>query len=216
MNKIFSKIFSKIKKLFLIIVLLVNANVALADQNQAVQDYVNTLANQVIAIVKNKSESQKSKTDQLFSLLQINFNLDWMARFVIAQNYRQLNPDQQTDYQNTYAKYFLYSYLPNLMKYTDESFKILKVLEQTPGNFTVETQILRTNGQPPISINYQVKPKTDNPEEYQVIDVVVEGVSAIMSQRSEFSSIIQQSGANDFLVKLKTKVAQLQAKSNGA
>ena len=81
---------------------------------------------------------------------------------------------------------------------------------------TVETQILRTNGQPPISINYQVKPKTDNPEEYQVIDVVVEGISAIMSQRSEFSSIVQQSGVDSFITQLKTKTAQLQAKSKGA
>ena len=210
-----NKILSKIKTLLLVATLLVNTNTAFADQNQVVKDYINTLANQVIAIVKNKSEGQQDKTDELFSLLKTNFNLNWMAKFVIAQNYRQLNSSQQIDYQNTYAKYFLYSYLPNLMKYTDESFKIIKVSEQTPGNFTVETQILR-NGQPPISINYQVKPKSGNPGEYQVIDMVVEGVSAIMSQRSEFSSVVQQSGADGFITKLKTKVVQLETKSSGA
>jgi phospholipid transport system substrate-binding protein len=211
-----NQILNKIKSLFLVVTLLINTNAALADQTQDVKNYVNTLANQVIAIVKNKSNGQQAKTDQLFSLLKTNFNLDWMAKFVIAQNYRQLNPTQQVDYQNTYAKYFLYSYLPNLMKYTDESFKINKVLEQTPGNFTVETQILRTNGQPPISINYQVKPKALSAEGYQVIDVVVEGVSAIMSQRSEFSSIVQQTGPEGFITKLKTKVSQLETKSNDA
>ncbi len=211
-----NQILNKIKKLLLVVTLLINTNAAFADQTQDVKNYINTLANQVIAIVKNKSNGQQAKTDQLFSLLKTNFNLDWMAKFVIAQNYRQLNPNQQVDYQNTYAKYFLYSYLPNLMKYTDESFKINKVLEQTPGNFTVETQILRTNGQPPISINYQVKPKALSAGGYQVIDVVVEGVSAIMSQRSEFSSIVQQTGPEGFITKLKTKVSQLETKSNDA
>lgn len=211
-----NNIFSKIKKLVLITALLVNVNIAAADQAQDVQNYITTLGDQVINIVKNKSDSKKDKTDQLFSLLQINFNLDWMAKFVIAQNYRQLSESQQADYKNSYAQYFLYSYLPNLMKYTDESFKVIKVTEQTPNNFTVETEIIRSNGQPPISINYQVKPKQDSTTEYQVIDVVVEGVSAIMSQRSEFSSIIQQSGVNAFIAQLKTKVEQLQEKSNAA
>jgi phospholipid transport system substrate-binding protein len=205
-----------IKKYALVIIFIANSHLAAADPLQNVQTYINDLANQVIDVVKNKSTSKQFKTDKIFGLLQANFNLNWMSKFVIAQNYRQLSADQKTTYQTTYGLYFLYSYLPNLMKYTDESFKIIKVLESSPGNYTVQTQILRTNGQPPISIDYQVKPKQNNPEQYQIVDVVVEGVSAIMSQRSEFSSIIQQSGMNGFLSQIQAKTQMLKNKTQNS
>ncbi len=208
-----SKIQNAIMRSVLAAIFIINVNTACADPSQQVHDYINSLANQTINIVQNKSTASQEKTDQIFLLLRNNFNLEWMAKFVLAQNYRQLSPSQKTEYQSTYAEFFLHNYLPNLMQYTDESFRILRVLESTPGSFTVETQILRSGGKAPVSINYQVKSKQENIEQYQVIDVVVEGISAIMSQRSEFASTIQQSGVDGFIIQLQNKVKVMSSKS---
>lgn len=184
---------------------------AQADQASGASDYISNIASKVIEIVKDKTISKEQKTDQLYAMLNKDFDLTWMSKFVIGKNYRSLSQDQKNQYQATYSKFFLYSYLPNLMKYSDESFHINKYYESDANSFTVETSILRTNGQPPISINYQVNYK-DN--QYKVIDIVVEGISAIMSQRSEFSSSVQQLGFDQFLLELKAKEKSLEDKSN--
>lgn len=199
-----------IRYLVLVATLSISFN-AVADEASGASDYVNDVAEKVISIVKNHSLSKSQKTDQLYVMLNADFDLTWMSKFVLGKNYRMLNDAQKDEYKAVYSKFFLYSYLPNLMKYSDESFRINKYYESEANNYTVETSIIRTNGHSPISINYQVKFKDGK---YRVIDVVVEGVSAIMSQRSEFSSSLQQSGFDQFLLELKSKEKSLEISSN--
>lgn len=205
---------NKLYRFLVITIITLNVGQAMADPMQDVDNYINTLANHVIDIVKDKATTKQAKTDQIYALLQENFNLTWMAKFVIGKNYKQLTDQQRSQYDAAYSQFFLYSYLPNLMKYNDESFKIIETYEATPGNYTVETKVIRTDGKPPILIDYQVKAKPGAAGQYQVIDVVVEGVSAIMSHRSEFASTIQQSGVDGFLQQLEEKTKALQNKSN--
>lgn len=205
---------NRLYRFLLIAVITFNIGQAAADPIQDVDNYINALANHVINIVKDEATTKQAKTDQIYILLQENFNLDWMAKFVIGKNYKQLTDQQRSKYETAYSQFFLYSYLPNLMKYNDESFKIIETYEATPGNYTVETKVIRTDGKPPILIDYQVKAKPGAAGQYQVIDVVVEGISAIMSHRSEFASTIQQSGMDGFLKQLEDKTKALQSKSN--
>lgn len=180
---------------------------------QGASNFVDKIAQQVISIVKDDKLNKNMKTDQIFKLLNDNFDLKWMSKFVIGKNYRQLSDQQKSEYQDIYGKFFLYSYLPNLMKYTNESFKIDRSNTSEDGLYTIYTAIIRDNGQEPILINYQIKEKDG---QYKVIDVIVEGVSAIMSQRSEFDSIIAQSGLDKFLVNLKAKQEQLASNKNNS
>jgi phospholipid transport system substrate-binding protein len=70
----------------------------------------------------------------------------------------------------------------------------------------VSSQVARPGGGPPIRIDWRV---TDYGGSYKINDVVVDGVSMAITERSEFASVIQRNGGSvqDLLTMLRAKTA---------
>jgi len=67
----------------------------------------------------------------------------------------------------------------------------------------VDSKVLRP-GSPPVSVAWQVETVNDKAV---VTDIIVEGISLVVSQRADFASIIRSQGGLDGLIKLlKQKV----------
>ena len=188
------------KKITLFLSIIFYFSLANAD-NGKVNGFVNTVANNVIKITSNSEYSISTKASKFRSLMDKDFNTSWMSRFALGRLYNSLDSKQKNLYLKEYQNYLLYSYLPNLLKYSNETFKITKTEQTGKRNVTVHTEILRKDGRPPIQISYVVRKNKNQPENMQIIDIVVEGISTIMSQRSEFKEITTNSGF-DHLVKL--------------
>ncbi|MEQ9115601.1 MAG: ABC transporter substrate-binding protein [Rickettsiales bacterium] len=191
------------RKLIFIAILLINT-ASLADEG--VKKFINGVADRVISVAGNKSYSKKQKAAHMMEVMKSNFNIRWMSKFVLGSSYRDLNDKQKSTYYNSYQKYLLYSYLPNLLQYSNETFRIISVKEMGKKDCTVETEIIRHNGKPPIKLSYHVKKRSNG--SYKVVDIIAEGISAILSQRSEFKEIIQQSGVNGLIDLIKNKNIQ--------
>jgi len=60
------------------------------------------------------------------------------------------------------------------------------------------------DGRPPIRVDWRVR---NGEDQLKIIDVVVEGVSMLLTQRDEFASVIQRSGGNveGLLARLRDK-----------
>lgn len=67
------------------------------------------------------------------------------------------------------------------------------------------TMVKAGNGAKPLKVDWRVRSKG---ETYTIIDVMVEGISMIMTQKSEFSSFIKSNGGelNPLLVELKKRI----------
>ncbi len=68
------------------------------------------------------------------------------------------------------------------------------------------SEIIRPNGAPPAKVDWRV---TRADGAYKITDVVVEGVSMAVTQRSEFASVIQRNGGKveGLLAMLRQKTA---------
>tara|TARA_R110002074_G_scaffold217601_2_gene387998 strand:+ start:1132 stop:1341 length:210 start_codon:yes stop_codon:yes gene_type:complete len=62
--------------------------------------------------------------------------------------------------------------------------------------------IVRPDG-PPIKLDWRVR-KTDNGE--KIVDVIIEGLSMAQTHRSEFASVVSQSGVDGLIEKLKDQI----------
>jgi phospholipid transport system substrate-binding protein len=58
----------------------------------------------------------------------------------------------------------------------------------------VSSQVLRTDGAPPAKVDWRVR--KDNAGGFKIVDIDVEGVSMLLTQREEFGSVIQRSGGD--------------------
>jgi phospholipid transport system substrate-binding protein len=71
---------------------------------------------------------------------------------------------------------------------------------------TVRTKLI-TKANTEIPIDYRMQKEGDR---WRAYDVVIEGVSLVSNYRTQFNRIIQQSGYNDLIQRLKTKQEELQ------
>jgi len=62
----------------------------------------------------------------------------------------------------------------------------------------VDTQVVRPNA-PTIDVSWQIEDFGGKPV---ITDIIIEGVSLVVSQRADFSSIIRQQGGLDGLIGL--------------
>jgi phospholipid transport system substrate-binding protein len=73
--------------------------------------------------------------------------------------------------------------------------------KQDPQDTTVRTQYLR-QGAPPLPIDFQMR-KTD--AGWKVYDITVEGVSLVLTYRSEFDAVMKQEGVDGLVKRLTEK-----------
>src|SRR6185295_10235996 len=82
------------------------------------------------------------------------------------------------------------AYSARLSNYSGEQFQVKD--EVPAGDDTmVNSQIVRPSG-PPVRVEWRVRKQSDG--SLKIVDVVVEGVSMTITQRSEFASVMQQGG----------------------
>ncbi len=177
---------------------------ARADEKTA-SDYAATIGNQALTIITSKASDAQKQSD-LEALFVKIVDTDWIAKFVIGAEWRKLKPAQQADYLQTYRKFLVKHYTSNFKEYgANTRFSVVKSHAiGGKGQYLVGMKVLR-KGEPPLNLDYRVR--EDAAKKFMAIDIIVEGVSLLATQRSEFTSVIQRDGIDKLISLLKKKSA---------
>jgi phospholipid transport system substrate-binding protein len=169
--------------------------------------FVDTVGKEAIAAMANKAETRAEMVVRFRSLLKRTFDLPLIGRFVLGRYWNQATPAQQAEYLTQFEEMVVRTYADRFASYAGETFRIASARPEGTTDAFVTTEILRPYG-PPVAVEWRVR-KRDN--RIGIIDVVVEGVSMSVTQRSEFASVIQSKGGNidGLLQALKEKNAAM-------
>jgi phospholipid transport system substrate-binding protein len=172
-------------------------------QEENVKIFIDQVAHSLINTMKNPSASTERKRQQIKTIIEQNFDVPWMAEFAIGVNYKNLSNDQMARYSAAYLNYLLNNYFPILMKYdSNDSYEILGIQKIDQKDYDAKIKLITKKSENPIMLKYRVRSKEDG---YKCLDMVVEGVSTLVSQRAEFISIVQRSGIDEFLRQLEAQ-----------
>jgi phospholipid transport system substrate-binding protein len=112
-----------------------------------------------------------------------------IGRFVLARYWRRATTDQQTEFISLMEDYFVQLYAARFKAFAGFRMSIQKAQAQSETTI-VETLIERPQG-PPVQLDWRVDCSV---EACKITDMVVQGISMVITQRSEFASVIRQSG----------------------
>ncbi len=163
--------------------------------NESVKSFASSVADHAIAIIKDASLDQTAKQTKLESLFKKSVDIPWVARFVLGKHWRLAKPEQQTAYLKNYEAFLIKNYTSRFTEYSDQDYRITKVREENSEEYLLTMELLNTN-EPNVLMDYRIM---KNGSGYKIIDIVVEGVSMITTQRSEFNSVVSRNGL-DFLI----------------
>ncbi|MFT5795859.1 MAG: phospholipid transport system substrate-binding protein [Ulvibacter sp.] len=139
---------------------------------------------------------------KLTALIEESIDFEWISRFVLGREYRKFTNEQKKEFTDLYRQFLIKTYGPKFNNYQAESYEILLVQEKK--RYSIVKSKLKINDGSEVNFAFRVK-KGKNNSQFKVIDIIVEKVSLIETQRSEFSSVIKEIGIDNFLIAMKKK-----------
>ena len=153
--------------------------------------FINALVDQALKALDNKQLTNEDRARQFRELLDHDFDMTRIARFVLGRYWNEASEQDRQQFQKLFEAYVVRGYAQRFSDYSGEKVKITGSRPEGETSTVVQSQIIRTDGAPPAKVDWRVR-KSD--AGYKIVDVDVEGVSMVVTQREEFSSVIQRSG----------------------
>jgi phospholipid transport system substrate-binding protein len=159
----------------------------LARANDAPRAVVKQLADQVVAVLKDRSLASQAKHQRIESLVYASVDFDTLSRLVLGKNWSRFSPDEQRRFEDEFKRHLSVTYGKSIDSYKNETVEITSDREEARGDWTVRSKILRGGGSDDILVDYRLR-QTDG--QWKIIDFVVEGVSLVANFRAQFQDLL--------------------------
>ena len=164
---------------------LVTLPASAADPAQLIQ----STATEVIEIIKATTPGP-ARQAAIQRVLQTNFDLPYMGQQALGANWNKASEAQRVRFLKAAESAEARAYSERFGQYGGQTLTVGKVTTRPNGLFIVDSQLSQSNGQP-IKLQWEVR---DAGQGLRITDVKVEGVSMVMTRRSDFNSYIQNNG----------------------
>jgi len=165
--------------------------------------FIDAMGSKAISFLGDASLSKEQKKAKFKTLLQDHFDMKTIGRFALGRNWRTASAAEQQEYLNLFEKMIIDVYSSRFDEYQGEKFEVRSSQDVGKNDQLVKTVIV-PNGGAEVDVHWRVRNKNGK---QQIIDVIIEGVSMSMTQRSDFSSVIQRGGGKiePLLVNLRSR-----------
>ncbi len=172
-----------------------------------VKTFVEEMGNKIINIAKEKNTSEAKIREKIINEIDIVIDSEWIAKFVLGKNYKNLNDQQKKQFISLYRDFMINTYGPKFKNYNGKKFTVNEIVKQN--NFYIaKAEFLPKDSDNAILTDFRVRKKDGK---LYILDFIAEGISLIETQRSEFNATIDSQGIEPFLKNLEEKVKKLKS-----
>ncbi|TVQ29598.1 MAG: hypothetical protein EA356_16425 [Geminicoccaceae bacterium] len=150
------------------------------------------------------------RAERLAPLIEVTFDHATMTRIACGQAWDGIEASLQGRLIRAFRAYAVASYAANFDDYSGQSFSTVAVEPSRGGRVLVKTEMVRPAGRgQPVPFVYTMH---ETAAGWQAIDVLAAGrMSELARRRSEFSTILARSGAEELLRVLELQTQALSA-----
>ena len=162
-----------------------------SDQIAAANNLITNMISEVETYLETDSGSIKKRTENIIKLLDTHFDLPAIARFSAGPYWRAANEQERSDYVQTMRDIVIGTVVRNFDQLSGLRFSTID--SQTKGDNMV---LVRgsfkdsTGKRPPVSVGWRVITPAMAPA--KVLDVEIENISMLVTQKQENITIIRQ------------------------
>jgi phospholipid transport system substrate-binding protein len=183
--------------------LLARSSAQAAVSADAAQQMIQEVGVQVLAVLRDQGLDKRQKFERLVALLDGPIDLELIARLILGRHWRSASEAQRTEYLELFRAFALDNLASRLHVYDGQDFEIVGAEAVNERDAVVATRVTG-GGRPPLKVDWRVRERDDG--DLVAIDVIVEGISLIVTQRSEFSAVIERQGMDGLLAELRQRV----------
>lgn len=170
---------------------LLAAGSAAASQESEARAFIQSLGDDALDVLQREDLDYETAVEAFGSLFREAFDIPLVARFALGRYWRLASEDQQRRYVDLFERVMLRTYSRRFDEYNGQTFEALSVRPEGSRDLLVSSRFNRLEA-PPVNVGWRVRPQQDGA--FKVLDVVIENVSMALTQRNEYSAIIQRNG----------------------
>lgn len=178
-----------------------------ADQADDAGAFLISLTDRAIADLADKSVPMADRKESFRGIFKDGFDIPAIGRFVLGRYWRAADKAARAEFLVVFEDVMVERFAPQFAGYAGTKFKIGVIREVKDGN-----QIMvSTTVAPPNSEVVQVDWRLRNRDgQFKVLDVVAQGVSMVLTLRSEYASVLKSSGGriDDLIALLRERTAK--------
>jgi phospholipid transport system substrate-binding protein len=168
--------------------------------------FIERRGNEVIGVL-NGTASIEAKRDAVSDILRDSVDVRGVAQFVLGRHWRTATEAQRSEYLRLFEETLVRNLSARFGELRGVTFTIGRAQLAAEDEAVVTTTVSRPNN-PTVTLDWRVSAANGKP---QVIDLVAEGTSLRITQRSEYGAVVQRGGGMDGLLRaMRQQLAQLE------
>lgn len=184
--------------LYTVLILFISVQTGLTDDKNSAKKLLAGKLDLAIAVLQKKDMGQQEKDRQIIEIVTPIFDFPLMAKLSLGKKYWPgLSNEQKGKYTDLFVKRLEASYLEKLSLYTDETI-VYKTPIQNERKVEIPTEVISKDKK--ISMTYKLY---KSEQDWKIYDLEIEGISMIVTYRSQFDQILDKGTFDDFLLKLE-------------
>ncbi|MDI9349233.1 MAG: ABC transporter substrate-binding protein [Candidatus Symbiobacter sp.] len=148
------------------------------------------ITDNAFAVFRNTTLNKAQKKAVLHDLLIANVDVNSVMRFLFGRTIKTMTPQQRTELTRLISEFVVNSYAVNMANYGNYKFNITDARMDGP-SAVVYTEILRPKTGGKYNVIWRMVMDENRPK---LVDCIVEGISINLTQRQQFSDIMDRSG----------------------
>jgi phospholipid transport system substrate-binding protein len=152
--------------------------------------FIKSMGEKAINELTGPNVTEAERQERFRQLFTESFDVPTIGKFVLGRYWRTATDAERAEFLKLFEDFIVKSYAVRFADYAGESFDVQNTTGAADGASVVHSRINR-KGAETIRVDWRVQQSQDR---LAITDVIVEGVSMAVTQRSEFASVIQSKG----------------------
>ena len=169
--------------------------------------FVSSIAQEAIDELASTALDEDERLRRFRRLFAEGFDIPLIARFVLGRYWRQASDAERAEYLKLFDELVIQTYARRFNEFNAARLRVLSVSRPNEDNDVIVAVEGALQGKPPVRMDVRVR---QSAAQFKIIDLSIEGISMAVTQRDEFSSVIQRGGGRieALLASLRDKTGQ--------
>jgi phospholipid transport system substrate-binding protein len=179
---------------------------ARAQQDLAPEELVRKVTQDVLDAIRSDKQLAAGDKQKALKLAEEkvlpHIDFEEATRLAAGRAWAQATPEQRKRLVEEFRRMLVRTYSSAISAYEGQTMQVLPV-RMKPGDteVTVRNRYIRAGGKP-LPVDYQMHKTSQG---WKIYDITVEGVSLVLTYRSEFDAIVKQEGIDGLIKRLEEK-----------
>ncbi len=160
-------------------------------EQQKAREFIEAFSERAIAVLNNKNLTNDQAFNEYRDILNDAFAVDYIARITLSRHRKKATKEELSEYFNLFPEFILTVNSSRLRKLDTTKIVIDQVTPHAKSDIFIRTKAY-SDGDKALDVDWRVRSNKDG--NYKIIDVKIEGISLVATQRDDFTARISSSG----------------------